>query len=126
MADCSVEEAGFDISALKTSLIQYFRCQSRERERERERDYATLHCCSLPPLISQLLQAGAYAAPSNRNLCESRRLQFLLLPPKLRQTPLNSTPEDNNHTLLFVTVPLCNTAHLYLMSSLVKTLWVNL
>lgn len=30
MADCSkyrVEEAGFDISALKTSLIQYFRCR---------------------------------------------------------------------------------------------------
>lgn len=32
MADCSkytVEEAGFDISALKTSLILYFRCRSQ-------------------------------------------------------------------------------------------------
>lgn len=35
MADCSkysVEEAGFDISALKTSLIQYFRWPSRPSE----------------------------------------------------------------------------------------------
>ncbi len=45
MADCSkytVEEAGFDISALKTSLIQYFRCRSRPGDH-----------CSLPPRISE-------------------------------------------------------------------------
>ncbi|CAK6952784.1 hypothetical protein NQZ68_012117 [Scomber scombrus] len=48
MADCSnysVEEAGFDISALKTSLIQYFRCRSRPGDH-----------CSLPPHISEVLQ----------------------------------------------------------------------
>ena len=47
MADCSkytVEEAGFDISALKTSLIQYFRCRSRPSGQ---------CCCSLPPRIRE-------------------------------------------------------------------------
>ncbi|KAK5848433.1 hypothetical protein PBY51_006048 [Eleginops maclovinus] len=46
MADCSkytVEEAGFDISALKTSLIQYFRCRREPSDH-----------CSPPPRISEL------------------------------------------------------------------------
>lgn len=46
MADCSkytVEEAGFDISALKTSLIQYFRCRNRASDH-----------CSLPPRVIEL------------------------------------------------------------------------
>lgn len=47
MADCSkytVEEAGFDISALKTSLIQYFRCRNRARR-------AQLHASSQPAWV---------------------------------------------------------------------------
>ena len=59
MADCSkytVEEAGFDISALKTSLIQYFRCRSRPSGQ---------CCCSLPPRIRELREREKTPQPRN-------------------------------------------------------------
>lgn len=55
MADCSkytVEEAGFDISALKTSLIQYFRCRNRASDH-----------CSLPPRVTELRQNRTLLKP---------------------------------------------------------------
>lgn len=79
MADCSkytVEEAGFDISALKTSLIQYFRCRSRPSDHS-----------SLPPHISELQRDEPHQPPPTHSSSPTRNTVISKRGEETRQEP---------------------------------------